>query len=100
MAPATRFRAGRSPWGNRPAGSWGRPASPAHADELPVGGGIGRGRPPRLAHVGQQREDLDAVDEPATGFEPTLDTEGHDAAKAAREVPLRQLVARVRLGGA
>src|SRR3990170_3018928 len=51
----------------------------------------------RVADVGQQREDLDAVDEPATGFEPTLDTEGNDAAEAAREVPLRQLVARVRL---
>src|SRR3972149_5759687 len=51
----------------------------------------------RVADVGQQREDLDAVDEPATGFGPTLDTEGYDAAKAAREVPLRQLVARVRL---
>ena len=50
-----------------------------------------------VADVGQQREDLDVVDEPATGLDPALHAERDDAAEAAGQVLLGLLVAGMRL---
>ena len=50
-----------------------------------------------VADVGQQREDLDVVDEPPAGLDAALDPEGHDPAEAAGEVALGELVRRMRL---
>ena len=47
-----------------------------------------------VADVGQQAEDLDVVDELAAGLDAALDAERHDAAEAALEVLLGQLVGR------
>ena len=46
----------------------------------------------RVADVGQQAEDLDAVDEPATGLDAAPDAERHDAAEAALQVAGRLAV--------
>ena len=51
----------------------------------------------RVADVGEQREDLDVVDEPPAGLDAALHAERHDAAEAAGEVLLGLLVAGMRL---
>ncbi len=50
-----------------------------------------------VADVGEQREDLDVVDEPTAGLDAALDPEGDDATEATGQVTLGELVGRVRL---
>ena len=46
----------------------------------------------RVADVGEEAEELDAVDEPAAGLDAALDPERDDAAEATGQVALGELV--------
>src|SRR4051812_27891981 len=49
-----------------------------------------------VADVGEQREDLDVIDEPAAGIDATANTERDDPAEATVQVALGELMARMR----